>query len=81
MSRERIKPIMFKGQEIDRGIILGRLSFNCLFKSRNQLIWAKNGKFISALSPHKKNKIIYIPANELKPATILTINKGVLSIE
>jgi hypothetical protein len=78
MARERISPIIFKGQEIDRGIILGKQSFNWLFKKKNAQIWAKNGRLISALSPHKKNKLIYIPADEIKPKTILTINKGVL---
>jgi len=78
MALERIRPIIFKGQIIDRGIILGKHSLNCLFKTKNSPTWARNGKLVSVLSPHKKDKLIYIPANELKPETILTINKGVL---
>lgn len=66
--------IQYKNKTIDTGLIIGSRKYRWTLKQRYEPCWAKNGTYISQLSPHKKDFVVYIPFNELKK----NVNKEIL---
>jgi hypothetical protein len=67
MNIQNIEDISYRNNTVDRGIILGRRNYRWELKKKYRPLWARIGsRFVSALSPQKKNFQVYIPASELK---------------
>ncbi len=72
--QEQIKEIKYKNQVVDSGIILGsRLHKGQLRKGYAPLYAMINNDFVSSVSPHRENCIIYIPEYYLEPGAIIDI--------
>jgi hypothetical protein len=75
----KIEAIKFKGKTVDNGYIIDYRKYKWTLKKKYQPCWAKNGTFISELSPQKKDFAVYIPAKRLKgKITIQNINKRIV---
>ena len=61
-----IQEIKYKNKTIDCGLIIGTRKYRWCLKQKYEPCWAKNGEYISELSPHKKDFKVYIPLQKLK---------------
>ena len=82
--QEQIKEIKYKSKVIDNGIVLGsRLHKGLLRKKYAPLYAIIDNDFVSEVSPHRENCLIYIPEFYLEPGNIIDIfdNKEHLRLE
>lgn len=63
---ESIQEIKYKNKVINTGLVIGKRKYRWTLKQKYQPCWAKNGTYISELSPHKKDFTVFIPYRELK---------------
>ena len=72
--QEQIKEIRYKNQVIDTGIVLGSRLHKGLLRKRFAPLYAViDNEFVSSVSPHRENCLIYIPEFYLEPGTIITV--------
>ena len=57
---QSLTQIKYKNKVIDTGLVIGNRKYHWLLKRKYEPCWAKNGRFISVLSPHKKFFDVYI---------------------
>jgi hypothetical protein len=65
--------IKYKNKVHAIGYIIDSRKYRWCLKRQYEPCWAKNGHFISVLSPHKTDFVVYIPKSEIKKNMKLTI--------
>lgn len=70
-----------KRVECKRAWIVGRRRYRWNLKRHIEPCWVKNGVFVSQLSSHKKDFLIYVPADNLKKGQKYTVQNKDIRLE